>query len=223
MSVPLTLSGMTVKLKVTLMSPDGTKVVVLETPYKDPFTQNYVFFLDGMLSWPAWAASGGVPMTDAKNVGRYFWSPGTLFASPLASLCVVNCPNTDLLSGTYAVTVPGFWLYSTPFTSPVNWAGDYYSYLVSSLNYKTPAISPSAGTVPPTPFCGTASFTINQLIINPTSSTITVYSTALVTAIYDAGNSSPDLFDIAYFNFPSAIALSPAVGMIISATFSMPT
>jgi len=162
-------------------------------------------------------------MTDAKNVGRYFWSPGTLFASPVASLCVVNCPNTNLLSGTYAVTVPGFWLYSTPFTSPVNWAGDYYSHLISPLIYQTPTISPSAGNVPSTPFGGTASFTINQYIINPTSSTITVYSTALVTAIYNAGNSSPDLFDIAYFNFPSAITLSPAVGMIITATFSIPT
>jgi hypothetical protein len=214
---------MTVRLKVILVSPDGTKVEVLDATYRDPFTQNYVFFLDGLLSWPAWAGAGGVPMTNAKNVGRYFWSPGALFASPLASLCVVNCPNTDLLSGTYVVTVPGFWLYSTPFTSPVNWAGEYYDYLISSLVYQTPTISPSPGTVPSAPFGGTASFTINQQIINPTSSTITVYSTALVTAMYAAGNSSPDLFDIAYFNFSPAISLSPGVAMIISATFSMPT
>jgi hypothetical protein len=221
--MPLSLSGMTVRLKVILVSPDGKKVEVLDATYKDPFTQNYVFFLDGLLSWPAWATAGGVPMTDAKNVGRYFWSPGALFASPLASLCVVNCPNTDLLAGTYAVTVPGFWLYSTPFTSPVNWAGEYYDYLISSLVYQSPTISPSAGTVPSAPFGGTASFTITQQIINPTSSTLTVYSTALVTAIYNAGNPSPDLFDIAYFNFSPPISLSPGVAMIISATFSMPT
>jgi hypothetical protein len=223
MSIPLTLSGMTVKLKVTLVSSDGTKVVVLETPYRDPFTQNYVLFLDGLLSWPAWSGAGGISLTDAKDVVRVFWKSGSLFASPLASLCVVNCPNTNLLSGTYAVIVPGFWLYSTPFSSPYNWAGEYYDYLISSLNYQTPTISPPPGYAPSMPFGGTASFTINQLIINPTSSTINVYSTALVTAIYDAGNSSPDLFDIAYFNFPSAIALSPAATMIITATFSLPT
>jgi hypothetical protein len=223
MSVPLTLNGMTVRLKVVLVSPDGTKVEVLDATYKDPFTQNYVFFLDSMLSWPAWAGTGGVPMTNAKSVGRYFWSPGTLFASPLASLCVVNCPNTNLLSGTYAVTVPGFWLYSTPFTSPVNWAGSYYGYLISSLNYQTPTISPSAGNIPPTPFGGTASFTINQQIVNPTSNIYTVYSAALVAAIYNAGNSSPDLFDIAYFNFSPAVSLSPGVTMFITATFSIPT
>jgi len=223
MSVPLTLSGMTVRLKVILVSPNGTKVEVLDATYRDPFTQNYVFFLDGLLSWPAWARAGGVPMTNAKNVGRLFWSPGALFASPLASLCVVNCPNTDLLSGTYAVTVPGFWLYSTPFTSPVNWAGEYYDYLISSLNYETPTISPSAGYVPPTPFGGAASFTITQQIINPTSNTITVYSAALVAAMYAAGNSSPDLFDIAYFNFSPAISLSPGVTMFITAMFEIPT
>jgi len=223
MSMPLTLSGMTVRLKVILVSPDGKKVEVLDATYRDPFTQNYVFFLDGMLSWPAWVAAKGMTLTNAKNVGRIFWSPGAAFASPLASLCVVNCPNTDILSGTYAVTVPGFWLYSTPFTSPVNWAGEYYGYLISSLNYQTPTISPSAGNYPSAPFGGTASFTINQQIINPTSSVRTVYSAALVVAMYNAGSSSPDLFDIAYFNFSPAISLSPGVAMIISATFSMPT
>jgi hypothetical protein len=214
---------MTVKLKVTLVSPDGTKVVVLETPYKDPFTQNYVLFLEGLLSWPAWIGVGGVPMDDAKNTQRYFWKSGALFASPLASLCVVNCPNTNLLSGTYSITVPGFWLYSSPFSSPYNWAGPLYQYVISSLIYQTPSISPPPGYAPSMPYGGTTSFLITQTITNPTSSTITVYSTALIAAIYDAGNSSPDLFDIAYFNFPSAIALSPAVGMIITATFSMPT
>jgi len=223
MSMSLTLRGMTVRLKVILVSPGGKKVEVLDATYRDPFTQNYVFFLDGMLSWPAWVAANGMNLSNAKNVGRIFWSPGAAFASPLASFCVVNCPNTDILSGTYAVTVPGFWLYSTPFTSPVNWAGQYYGYLISSLNYQTPTISPSAGNYPSTPFGSTASFTINQLIINPTSSTHTIYSAALVTAIYNAGSSSPDLFDIAYFNFSPPIALSPAVGMIITATFEMPT
>ena len=223
MSIPLTLSGMAVRLKVILVSPDGKKVEVLDAVYRDPFSQNYVYFLDGMLSWPAWVAANGMSLTNAKNVGRIFWSPGAAFASPLASLCVVNCPNTDMLSGTYAVTVPGFWLYSSPFTSPVNWAGEYYDYLISSLIYQTPTISPPPGTYPSAPFGGTASFTINQQIINPTSNTVTVYSAALVTAMYNAGNLSPDLFDIAYFNFSPAISLSPGVAMIISATFSMPT
>jgi len=223
MSVPLTLSGMTIRLKVILVSPDGTKVEVLDAVYRDPFTQNYVFFLDGLLSWPAWAGAGGIGITNVKNYTYVFWSPGTRFASPLASLCVVDCPNLDLLSGTYAVTVPGFWLYSTPFTSPVNWAGEYYDYFISSLNYQTPTISPPPGTVPSAPFGGTASLTITQLITNPTSKTITVYSAALVTAMYNASNLSPDLFDIAYFNFSPPITLSPGVGMIISATFEIPT
>jgi len=223
MSMPLTLRGMTVRFKVILVSPDGKKVEVLDATYRDPFTQNYVFFLDGMLSWPAWVAANGMSLTNAKNVGRVFWSPGAAFASPLASLCVVNCPNTDILSGTYAVTVPGFWLYSTPFTSPVNWAGEYYGYLIVAFNYQTPTISPSAGNYPSAPFGGTASFTINQQIINPTSSVHTVYSAALVVAMYNAGSSSPDLFDIAYFNFSPAISLSPGVAMLISATFELPT
>jgi hypothetical protein len=128
-----------------------------------------------------------------------------------------------MLSGTYAVTVPGFWLYSTPFTSPVNWAGEYYDYLISSLIYQTPTISPQPPNVPDTPFGGTSTFTISQQIINPTSNIYTVYSTALVTAMYNAGNPSPDLFDIAYFNFSPAISLSPGVAMIISATFNIPT
>jgi len=223
MSMPLTLSGMTVRLKVILVSPDGTRVEVLDATYRDPFTQNYVLFLDGLLSWPAWAGAGGVGIANVKNYAYSFWSPGARFASPLASLCVVNCPNTNLLSGTYAVTVPGFWLYSTPFSSPYNRAGPLYSYVISSLNYYTPTISPPPGYLPNMPYGGTTTFAINQQIINPTSSTITVYSAALVTAMYAAGNPSPDLFDIAYFNFSPAISLSPGVTMIISATFSIPT
>ncbi len=223
MSIPLTLSGMTVRLKVILVSPDGTKVEVLDATYRDPFTQNYVLFLDGLLSWPAWAGAGGIGITNVRNYAYSFWSPGTRFASPLASLCVVNCPNTNLLSGTYVITVPGFWLYSTPFSSPYNRAGPLYSYVISSLNYYTPTISPPPGYLPNIPYGGTTTFTINQQIVNPTSNTITVYSAALVVAMYNAGNPSPDLFDIAYFNFSPAISLSPGVGMIISATFSMPT
>jgi len=221
--MPLTLSGMTVRLKVILVSPDGKKVEVLDAVYRDPFTQNYVIFLDGLLSWPAWTSHGGVPMVDAQNVTRYFWSPGALFVSPLASLCVVNCPNTDLLSGTYVITVPGFWLYSTPFNSPYNRAGALYSYVISSLDYYTPTISPQPGYLPSMPYGGTTTFTITQQIVNPTSNTITVYSAALVVAMYNAGNPSPDLFDIAYFNFSPAISLSPGVTMFITATFSIPT
>jgi hypothetical protein len=223
MSIPLTLNGMTVKLKVILVSPDGKKVEVLETPYRDPFSQNYPVFLDGLLSWPAWTPYGGVPIISVQNSVWYFWSPNGFFASPLASLCVVNCPNTDLLSSILPVTVPGFWLYSTPFSSPYNWAGQYYQYVISSLNYQTPTISPGAGTIPNAPFGGTASFSITQTITNPTSNTYTVYSAALVVATYVPGNPTPYLFDIAYFNFSPAVSLSPGVTMIISATFSMPT
>ncbi len=223
MSIPLTLSGMTVRLKVILVSPDGTKVEVLDAVYRDPFSRNYVYFLYGLLGWPYLATGGGVPIISVQNITWYFWSPGGLFASPLASLCVVNCPNTDLLTSYLAVTVPGFWLYSTPFSSPYNWAGALYSYVISSLNYQTPTISPGAGYVPNAPYGGTASFPITQTIINPTSNTYTVYSAALVVAAYVPGNSTPYLFDIAYFNFSPAITLSPGVAMIISATFSMPT
>jgi len=223
MSIPLTLSGMTVKLKVILVSPDGKKVEVLDAVYRDPFSQNYVYFLYGLLGWPYLATGGGVPITSVQNTGWNFWSPGGVFASPLASLCVVNCPNTDLLSGILAVTVPGFWLYSTPFSSPYNWAGALYQHVISSLNYQTPTISPGAGYVPNAPYGGTASFPITQTIINPTSNTYTVYSAALVVAAYVPGNPTPYLFDIAYFNFSPAISLSPGVAMIISATFSMPT
>ena len=221
--MPLTLSGMTVRLKVILVSPDGTKVEVLDATYRDPFSKNYVYFLYGLLGWPYLATGGGVPITSVQNVGWNFWSPGGVFASPLASLCVVNCPNTGLLSSILPVTVPGFWLYSTPFSSPYNWAGALYSYVISSLNYQTPTISPNAGTIPNAPFGGTSSFTITQTITNPTSKTYTVYSAALVVAAYVPGNPTPYLFDIAYFNFSPAITLSPGVGMIISATFSMPT
>jgi len=223
MSVPLTLSGMTVRLKVILVSPDGKKVEVLDAVYRDPFSQNYPAFLDGLLSWPAWTPYGGVPIISVQNETWYFWSPNGIFASPLASLCVVNCPNTDILTSYLAVTVPGFWLYSTPFTYPENFAGPLYYNLISSLNYQTPTISPNAGTIPNAPFGGTSSFTITQTITNPTSKTYTVYSAALVVAAYMSGNPTPYFFDIAYFNFSPAISLSPGVGMIISATFSMPT
>ena len=221
--MPLTLGGMAVRLKVVLVSPDGTKVEVLDAVYRDPFSQNYPIFLDGLLSWPAWTPYGGVPIISVQNYTWYFWSPNGVFASPLASLCVVNCPNTGLLSSILSVAVPGFWLYSTPFSSPYNWAGALYSYVISSLNYQTPTISPGAGYVPSAPYGGTASFPVTQTIINPTSNTYTVYSAALVVAAYVPGNSTPYLFDIAYFNFSPAISLSPGVGMIISATFSMPT
>jgi len=223
MSIPLSLSGMTVRLKVVLISPDGTEVEVLDTTYRDPFSQNYVSFLDGMLSWPAWTPYGGVPIINVQDDVWYFWLPGSVLASPLASLCVVNCPNTDMLSSYLSVTVPGFWLYSTPFSSPYNWAGNYYGSLISSLNYQTPTISPKAGTIPNAPFGGTASFSISQTIVNPTSKTYTVYSAALVVAAYMSANPTPYLFDIAYFNFSPAISLSPGVTMFITATFSVPT
>ena len=223
MSIPLSLSGMTVRLKVILVSPDGKKVEVLETSYRDPFSANYVYFLYGLLGWPYLATGGGVRIMNVQNVAMYFWSPGGVFASPLASLCVVNCPNTDLLSGVYTLTVPGFWLYSTPFVSPDNWAGALYNFLIYWFDYQTPTISPGPGNVPEAPYGGTASFTIAQTIINRTLQTYTAYSAALIVAAYMSGDPTPYLFDIAYFNFPSPIPLSPRSGIFITATFSMPT
>jgi len=98
-----------------------------------------------------------------------------------------------------------------------------YSYLITPVTYYTPSISPSISAT----IGATNTITITQNFTNTSGSPITIYSFAVVAALYPVTSSglagTPYFIDIAYFNLSTAVVWSPAAGMTVQASFQVPT
>ena len=213
------------KVKVTVTNPDGTVAKVVEGEYEDPFTTDFDAMFYGLFTFPI-QTPGGVPVHDVAGNVYYFYSPGSnVYATPYAGWCFVNCPYASVAASMYKGIGPGIWLYSSPF-SPNNYVWANYANVITPITYYSPSTSPGANAVPGATYGGTATFTITQQMTNTSGSTITVYSFAVVVAVYSiyggAMYTSPILVGINYFDLSSPITWSPSAGMTVTVTYQIP-
>jgi len=213
------------KVKVTVTNPDGTVAEVVEGEYEDPFTTDFDAMFYGLFTFPI-QTPGGVPVHDVAGNVYYFYSPGSnVYATPYAGWCFVNCPYASVAASMYKGIGPGIWLYSSPF-SPNNYVWANYANVITPITYYSPSTSPGANAVPGATYGGTATFTITQQMTNTSGSTITVYSFAVVVAVYSiyggAMYTSPILVGINYFDLSSPITWSPSAGMTVTVTYQIP-
>lgn len=214
-------------VKILVTDPGGSVVREVEGDVTDGFTSDFVNWLWGALTYPLWQSQGGVAVHDVAGNVLMLWSPGA-YASPFLSLCVTGCPYTS--NAPYKLTMPGIWLYSSPFSpNPYVWGN--YGNLITPITYYSPTPSPPIGTYPTVTYGGTASMSIAQQMTNTSGSTLTVSSFALVAAAYfitgGALNQTPAYIGILYFDLAalgqSPITWSPAAGMTVTVTIQAAT
>jgi hypothetical protein len=218
-----------VTYKVIITNPDGSIAKVIEGTQDDPFTYSFVFLFYTSLIAPSQyndipdvAGTELFLFTPAVPAG--YTGPAVAIPYPAAALCLVNCPGTP--NAPYAVKLPGIWLFSTPFGSGASiqpMASTIYSSLITNITYYTPSLSPSI-----TANVGaTNTITITQNFTNTSGSPITIHSFAVVAAFYPVTSSglagTPYFIDISYFNLPTPVVWSPAAGMTVQASFTVPT
>jgi len=214
-----------VTYKVIITNPDGSIAKVIEGKGDDPFSWNFPYLFYASLIAPSQSeqivdVSGTALFLFTPGVPTEYQGPAVAIPYPAATLCLVNCPGTPNVP--YKLKLPGIWLFSTPFSGQPM-VSNIYSSLITNVTYYTPAISPGI-----TPNIGaTNTVTIIQSFTNTSGSPITVASFAVVAAFYPVTSSgfagTPYFIDIAYFNLPSSLIWSPAAGMIVQATFQVPT
>lgn len=210
-------------VRIEVYDKDGKVVREIDADATDGFTADFVYLLWGMLTYPLWQPLGGVTVHDVAGNLVYLWSPGA-FATPLLGLCVTNCPNASATA--YKLTMPGIWLYSSPF-SPNFYVWANYNNVITPITYYSPSPSPSIGTFPTVTYGGTASMSIVQQMTNTSGSTLTVTSFALTAALYSTSESTPVFVGILYFDLAalgqSPITWSPAAGMTVTVTIQAST
>jgi len=211
--------------KIIITNPDGSIAQVIEGKNDDPFTYSFVWLFYGSLIAP----SQSIDIPDVAGTELFLFTPavptsyqGTAVAIPYPdfTLCLVNCPGTP--NAPYAVKLPGIWLFSTPFSGQPK-VSSIYSYLITPITYYTPSISPSISAT----VGATNTITITQNFTNTSGSPITIYSFAVVAALYPVTSSglagTPYFIDISYFNLPTPVVWSPSAGMTVQASFQVPT
>jgi len=211
--------------KIIITNPDGSIAQVIEGKNDDPFSWNFPYLFYGSLIAPSQSqqiidVSGTALFLFTPGVPTSYQGPAVAIPYPAATLCLVNCPGTPNVP--YTVKLPGIWIFSTPFSGQPM-VSSIYSYLITPITYYTPSISPGI-----TPNIGvTNTITITQNFTNTSGSPITVYSFAVVAALYPVTSSglagTPYFIDIAYFNLSAAVVWSPAAGMTVQASFQVPT
>jgi hypothetical protein len=214
-----------VTYKVIITNPDGSIAQVIEGKNDDPFSYDFVWLFYGSLIAPSQSidfpdVAGTELFLFTPNVPQDYTGPAATIPYPAAILCLVNCPGTP--NAPYKLKLPGIWLFSTPFSGQAQ-VSTIYSYLITPVTYYTPSISPSITAT----IGATNTVTIMQSFTNTSGSPITVASFAVVAAFYPVTSSglagTPYFIDIAYFNLPSSLTWSPAAGMIVQASFQVPT
>jgi len=211
--------------KIIITNPDGSIAQVIEGKNDDPFTYSFVWLFYGSLIAP----SQPTDIPDVAGTELFLYTPAVptsyqgaaaAIPYPAYTLCLVNCPGTP--NAPYAVKLPGIWLFSTPFSGQPK-VSSIYSYLITPITYYTPSISPSISAT----VGATNTITITQNFTNTSGSPITIYSFAVVAALYPVTSSglagTPYFIDIAYFNLSTAVVWSPAAGMTVQASFQVPT
>jgi len=211
------------KVKITITNPDGSVAQVVEGEYEDPFTTDFDILFAGMFMFPLVSPTVGVVVHDVAGNMVYLFSPASLYYTPIASLCVVNCPYASNVG--YTLKTPGIWLYKSPF-SPANYVWNNYANVISNITYYSPSVSPNDPNSVAAPYGGTATFTITQQMTNTSGSTITVTSFAVVAVLYGvvggAWYTTPVYIGINYFDISPAITWSPAAGMTVQVTYQIP-
>jgi len=211
--------------KVIITNPDGSIAQVIEGKNDDPFTYDFVWLFYGSMIAPGQS----IDIPDVAGTELFLFTPGVpsgytgpavAIPYPGYTLCLINCPGTPNVP--YKLKLPGIWLFSTPFSGQPQ-VSTIYSSLITNITYYTPSISPSI-----TATIGTTNtITITQNFTNTSGSPITVYSFAVVVALYPVTSSgfaaTPYFIDIAYFNLSAAVVWSPAAGMTVQVTFQVPT
>jgi hypothetical protein len=214
---------MKAKVKITITNPDGSVARVVEGEYDDPFTTDFDFLFSGMFMFPYVSPSSGVAVHDVAGNLVYLFSPASLYYTPIASLCVANCPYASNVG--YTLKMPGIWLYKSPF-SPYNYVWANYSNLISNITYYSPSVSPNNPNSVAALYGGTATFTVTQQMTNTSGSTITVASFAVVAVLYGvvggAWYTTPVYIGINYFDISPAITWSPSAGMTVTVTYQIP-
>jgi len=211
--------------KIIITNPDGSIAQVIEGKNDDPFSYGFVYLFYGSMIAP----SQSIDIPDVAGTELFLFTPAVptsyqgaaaAIPYPAYTLCLVNCPGTP--NAPYAVKLPGIWLFSTPFSGQPM-VSTIYSYLVTPITYYTPSISPSITAT----IGATNTITITQNFTNTSGSPITIYSFAVVAALYPVTSSglagTPYFIDIAYFNLSAAVVWSPAAGMTVQASFQVPT
>jgi hypothetical protein len=214
-----------VTYKVIITNPDGSIAQVVEGKNDDPFTWNFPWLFYGSMIAPSQYmdisdVAGTSLFLYTPNVPPDYTGPAATIPYPAAVLCLVNCPGTP--NAPYAVKLPGIWLFSTPFSGQPK-VSTIYSYLITPITYYTPSISPGITAT----IGATNTITITQNFTNTSGSTVTIYSFAVVAALYPVTSSglagTPYFIDISYFNLSTAVVWSPAAGMTVQVTFQVPT
>jgi len=211
--------------KVIITNPDGSIAQVIEGTQEDPFSYDFVWLFYGSMIAPGQSidipdVAGTELFLFTPNVPTGYTGPAVAIPYPAATLCLVNCPGTP--NAPYAVKLPGIWLFSTPFSGQPQ-VSTIYSSLITNITYYMPSISPSI-----TATIGTTNtITVTQNFTNTSGSPITIYSFAVVAALYPVTSSglagTPYFIDISYFNLSTAVIWSPGVAMTVQVTFQVPT
>jgi len=211
--------------KIIITNPDGSIAQVIEGTQDDPFSWNFPYLFYASMVAPSQSkqildVSGTALFLFTPGVPTEYQGPAVAIPYPAATLCLVNCPGTP--NAPYTLKLPGIWLFSTPFSGQPM-VSTIYSSLITPVTYYTPSISPSISAT----IGATNTITITQNFTNTSGSPITIYSFAVVAALYPVTSSglagTPYFIDIAYFNLSAAVVWSPAAGMMVQASFQVPT
>ena len=211
--------------KVIITNPDGSIAKVIEGTQDDPFTYSFAWLFYGSFIAPGQSVdipdvAGTELFLFTPAVPTGYTGPAVAIPYPAAALCLVNCPGAP--NAPYNVKLPGIWPFSTPFSGQPM-VSSIYSYLITPITYYTPSISPSISAT----VGATNTITITQNFTNTSGSPITIYSFAVVAALYPVTSSglagTPYFIDISYFNLSAPIVWSPAAGMTVQVSFTVPT